>query len=98
MEWTEHAKGKMRFYGISEQMVKKVLREPKRLEKGVAPGTNAAMLPYGKPPKGRKQPYRGEVWVMFKKLKIISVWRYPGVSPMRGEIPVPPDIQKELQL
>lgn len=29
-------------------------------------------------------------------LTVISAWRYPGVSPERGKIPIPPDIAEEL--
>lgn len=32
-----------------------------------------------------------------KKITIISAWRYPGVSPVRGKIPIPQDILEELQ-
>ena len=32
-----------------------------------------------------------------RKIKIISAWRYPGVSPVRGPIPIPQDIQEELE-
>jgi hypothetical protein len=28
--------------------------------------------------------------------KIITAWRYPGVSPIRGEVPVPEDVLEEL--
>ena len=47
----------------------------------------------------------GEVWLMFKDVnkkdevrirKIISAWRYPGISKPGEEIPVPEDIRQEL--
>jgi len=32
-----------------------------------------------------------------KKMTIISAWRYPGISPVRGKIPIPQDILEELE-
>ena len=79
--WTSHAEQKMRFYRLSASRVLRVLRYPKRKEEGVAPHTIAAMQSAG----SKKHPY--EIWLMYQlkggKLKIISVWRYPGVSPLR---------------
>jgi len=51
----------------------------------------------------RKVP--GEIWLMYKDVKkkdegqirkIISAWRYPGISKPGEEIPVPEDIRQEL--
>lgn len=94
--WTNHVGRKMMFYGLSADRIKRVMRNPKRSEKGVAPDTIAVMQPAGT----NNRPY--EVWVMYaqkpsnKKL-IITAWRYPGVSPVRDEIPIPPDIIEELK-
>jgi len=48
----------------------------------------------------------GEIWIMFKDTrsagsgqairKIISAWRYPGISKPGEEIPIPEDIRREL--
>ena len=49
----------------------------------------------------------GEIWLMFRDTKdpsagsgqvrkIISAWRYPGVSKPGEEIPIPEDIKQEL--
>ncbi len=43
--WTEHARFKMRQYGLSEARVKRVLRNPVRTEAGIAPRTVAVMQP-----------------------------------------------------
>ena len=117
--WTNHVGRKMMFYGLSADRIKRIMRSPKRSEKGIAEGTIAVMCPYGTSPGGR-QPYRGEVWVMYaqKNLKpkshnmkhkdprymihdsrkvIITAWRYPGISPVRDEIPIPVDILEELK-
>lgn len=46
----------------------------------------------------------GEIWLMYKDIKkqgeqirkIISAWRYPGISKPGEEIPIPEDIRQEL--
>jgi hypothetical protein len=46
----------------------------------------------------------GEIWVMYKDFKnrglpqrkIISAWRYPGISKPGEEIPIPEDIKNDL--
>lgn|GEM_PF-516998 len=45
LQWTHHARAKMRFYKLSEQRVRSVLHSPKRVEEGVAPKTIAMMQP-----------------------------------------------------
>lgn len=115
--WTRHVADKMRYYGISESLIKRIIRYPKRLEEGVAPDTFAGMMPAG----SAKRPQ--EVWVMYaKKLEfnnpsapplskgrlsgvnnqsskiiIVSAWRYPGKSPVRGQIPIPQDVLGEIE-
>jgi hypothetical protein len=50
----------------------------------------------------RKAP--GEIWIMYKDIKIssaptrkiISAWRYPGISKPGEEIPIPEDIKNEI--
>jgi len=99
--WTKHAKEKMKFYRLSENRIKKVIRQPKRREIGVAPGTIALMQPGSIKLKKGKPSWREEIWVMIeegkKRLKIISTWRYPGVSPVGKKIPIPNDIREELE-
>ena len=96
----------MKFYQLSEKRLKKVLRNPDRKEKGVAFQTTALMQRAG----SKKHPY--EIWLMYqlinpksqipnpkqkgKKIKIISAWRYPGVSPI-GKPPIPQDILEDLK-
>jgi len=92
--WTIHSVSKMRQYGLSESRVKRVVNNPKRKEVGIAPGTIAVMQP-----NSSKHTY--EFWAMYKilqrgKIKIITAWKYPGRSPIRGPIPIPPDILEEL--
>ena len=87
---------KMRYYGISESLIKRITRFPKRREEGIAPGTVAVMQTNTNP----KKPT--EIWVMYKmigetKKKIISAWRYPGISPVGKKIPIPDDILQELE-
>lgn len=56
--------------------------------------------------KPRRAP--GEIWLMYKDTnpstgsvqaikKIISAWRYPGISKPGEEIPIPADIRRELE-
>lgn len=96
ISWTRHCKEKMKFYALSEAAVKNVLWNPKREETGVAEGTLAKMRVAG----SKKRPQ--EIWIMYKPLKegmvkIISAWRYPGITKSREPIPIPVDILKQLQ-
>jgi hypothetical protein len=102
VHWTSHVKRKMAFYGLSEQRIRGVMRNPKRSENGIAPQTVAAMQRNDKPK--RKE----EVWVMFTKHEkhrniekkkqtiVISAWRYPGIS-KKKEIPMPEGVAEELE-
>lgn len=76
--WTAHSRAKMRHYGLSEARVKRIIHSPKRTEEGIAPKTVAMMQSAG----SAKHPY--ELWVMIQdagqKRKVISAWRYPGVT------------------
>lgn len=96
ISWTKHVKEKMRFYGLSESRLRRVLLNPKRKETGIAPDTIAVMQSTG----SEKHPT--EIWLMYreagKKIKIITAWRYPGISPVREPPPVPEDIVQDLDL
>lgn len=98
LTWTRHAKEKMRFYRLSEARVKRVLRNPGRVEEGIAPGTIALMQRTG----SKRRPT--EIWLMYQPLRkksakrIVTAWRYPGISPIRGEIPIPDDIREALSM
>jgi hypothetical protein len=86
--WTNHSKQKMKHYRLSDKRVLAVLRRPNRQEEGIAPGTVAAMQSTGT----KKHPT--ELWMMYqtvksvfqgqriKKIKIISAWRFPGITPV----------------
>jgi len=99
--WTKHSKRKIREYQLSERRLKRVLRHPGRTEEGIAPGTIAAMQTTGT----KKHPT--EIWLMYqilnpksqkaRRIRIISAWRYPGVSPVGEPIPIPDDILEELK-
>lgn len=92
--WTEHIKEKMRYYGLSEQRVKRVVRSPERKEEGIAPKTIAVMQRYG----NKKTPK--EIWVMYQQIgeqkRLISAWRYPGVSPLRQPPEIPDEVLDDL--
>jgi hypothetical protein len=92
----------MRYYGISESLIKRIIRFPARKEEGIAPGTVAVMQ------SGTNKKKPSEIWVMFTeakkikkqftapKRKIVSAWRYPGISPIGKKIPIPDEIAQEL--
>ncbi len=107
-EVTRHAEYKMKQYSLSLQKVKGVIRNPRRIEKGVALKTVAVMQPVSPKKDGTKETWKQELWVMYQKkakksdsilekeqLRIISAWRYPGVSPLRN--PIPSEILLELE-
>ena len=91
--WTSHALGKMHFYQLSENRVKRVINSPHRTEKGIAPNTIGMMQRAG----SKKHPY--EVWTMIQdekgRRKVISSWRYPGIT-KPGE-KLPEEILKEIR-
>jgi len=94
--YTNHAKAKMQYYGISGSLVERTIRFPDRVELAIVDDLVAAM----KQTKSKSHP---EVWVMYipikennqAKLKIITTWRYPGVSAERD--PVPEKILSEVR-
>ncbi len=93
ISWTAHARDKMRHWQLSEGRVKRVMHSPLRIEEGIAEGTVAVMQRAG----SEKHPY--EIWVMVvdepKCRKVISAWRYPGIT-KPGE-PLPEEILREFR-
>ena len=67
--WTNHVGGKMLYYGLSPDRVKRVIRSPHRSEKGIAPDTIAVMQ-IGKPVLGKLREWKEEIWVMYATKKI----------------------------
>lgn len=108
IHWTEHSKIKMKQYRLSKTKLLNLLFSPERKERGIAPGTTAVMRTnkiYGKQvillgDSGKMIKIPGEIWLMYKDIKdfrkIISAWRYPGISKPGEEIPVPEEIRREL--
>ena len=109
-EWTNHVKEKMVYYGISAALIKRIVRFPKRKEEGIAPGTIAVMQPASnkkrpqeiwvmyKEIKNSKNKAQNKkmIGLNMPKVRIISAWRYPGVSPVGKPIPIPDDILSAL--
>lgn len=58
--WTNHSIRKMAFYGLSPDRVKRVMRNPKRVEEGIAENTIAVMQ------LGTNLKKPSEVWVMYQ--------------------------------
>src|SRR5579864_6815830 len=96
--WTSHSQVKMRQYGLSKIKLIQLLYKPDRKEAGIVPGTTAVMKTNKKYSASKKIVVQkqkrspGEVWLMYKDVKdmrkIISAWRYPGISKPGEEIPV----------
>ena len=104
IHWTEHAKLKMKQYGLSKTKLINLLYKPERKEDGIVPGTLAVMKTNKSYSKIKSANWRkkssGEVWLMYKDVKdlrkVISAWRYPGISKPGEVIPIPEDIKNEL--
>lgn len=79
--WTLHVTEKMHYYGLSEQKVLGVIRNPKRTETGIVDDTVAVMAPVGnvsknsKPSKWKRSylneenqddKWNQEIWVMYQ--------------------------------
>lgn len=90
--WTQHSRDKMKFYRLSESRVQRVIHSPARVEFGIVPDTIVMMQVV----KSSKK--KSEIWVMVQdeknRRKVISAWRYPGVT-KPGE-PLPKEILREI--
>lgn len=66
--WTEHAKIKMRRYGLSGQRVVRVLRSPLRTEEGIAGEETVAVMQPQTTRRGEngEKTWTAEIWVMYK--------------------------------
>ena len=68
--WTNHVAGKMVYYGLSADRVKRVIRSPYRSEKGIAPNTIAVMQPSAlRQAQGKPAVWKEEIWVMYATAK-----------------------------
>lgn len=100
----------MRFYGLSESRIRRVIKSPARIEEGIAQSTIAAMQPASYKMKDGQRTWSQEIWVMFrtvsipsntnsgasiKSIKIISAWRYPGKT--KEGSPLPSEILNEIE-
>lgn len=97
--WTKHSENKIKFYNLSKQRLKRILLKPYRIEEGIAPNTIAMMQPKKIKKEGKRKKWNEEIWIMIQKdkekIKMISAWRYPGVSPQQN--PIPQEIIEELK-
>jgi hypothetical protein len=88
LQWTLHARAKMNHYRLSPARVRHVMHSPKRAEEGVAPKTVAMMQPVSMKLVGKQESWTQEIWVMVQDVagarKVISAWRYPGVTKPRA--------------
>jgi hypothetical protein len=87
LQWTLHARAKMNHYRLTPSRVRHVLHSPKRVEEGVAPKTVAMMQPVSMKLVGKRESWTQEIWVMIQDAKdgrkVISAWRYPGITKPR---------------
>lgn len=71
-QFTLHSQYKMQQYGLSEQRVRNVIRNPKRREVGIVPWTVAVMQPVspkkvsGETGKPMREVWKQEIWVLFQ--------------------------------
>ena len=97
--WTKHSQYKMRYYGLSPQRIKRIIRHPARTEEAIVPGMIAVMTT------SDSKKY-SEIWAIYafirsnikgqmSKVKVITAWRYPGKSPTRN--PIPKEILEEIK-
>ena len=100
----------MLHYGIGEGRIRRIIRTPARIEEGIAENTIAAMQPTGVKGQHemwvmytlvseKKQAISNNKFLIskdgIKKIRVITVWRYPGKSPARN--PIPKDIIDEVR-
>lgn len=66
--WTDHAKMKMRQYGLSGQRVTRVIRRPVRTESGIAGDKTVAVMQPQSVRRGSdgQKTWSCEIWVMYK--------------------------------
>ena len=65
IEFTAHARYKMKQYGLSEQKVRGIIHRPKRTEVGVMPQAVAMMQPVSPKVVDGKEIWKQEIWVMY---------------------------------
>ena len=75
----------MRQYGLSKIKLINLIRKPQRKEDGIVPRTTAVMQTNKSYSNAKVKRNPGEIWLMYQDInnnirKIISAWRYPGVS------------------
>jgi hypothetical protein len=97
--WTKHSERKLKEYQLSKSRILRIIKNPYRIEEGIAPKTIALMVPVKIKKINNRKTWKQEIWTMIQKtkegLKIISAWRYPGISPQ--ENPIPQEIILELK-
>jgi hypothetical protein len=97
--WTSHSKQKMRFWGLSESRVRRVMHSPLRIEEGIAPGTISMMQPTTTTGTGKSKKWKQEIWVMIQEKRgarnVISAWRYPGMTKLGTALP--PETLRQLR-
>jgi len=95
--WTSHVKMKMRYYGLSEQRIKNIIRRPLRTEEGIAQKTIAVMQPQSttRDKATGEKVWKAEVWVMYqlaaetqKKIDIAVPDKLAGIFAPRTKVKI----------
>jgi hypothetical protein len=101
--WTQHAQRKLIFYKLSKQRILRIINYPQRVEEGIAHGTIAMMQRAGtkKNPyeiwvmliileksRNKKQAEINNFSNSCINLKIISAWKYPGITKPQSQLTI----------
>ena len=90
--WTNHSIDKMAYYRISESLVKRTVRFPKRVETGVAPNTIACMQPTGSKKRS------SEVWVMYRPAPDVDASLRKQRQVLEGTLPKARDVKDKFNV
>ena len=90
--WTSHSKRKLFQYGLTPNMIKRVINYADRKEEGIAEKTIAIMKD-----RSTKITQKEMYQKVGSKKRIISAWIYPGKTKPGAEIYVPDEVWEELE-
>jgi hypothetical protein len=100
--WTAHVAEKMHYYGLSEQKVLGVIRNPKRTETGIAENTVAVMMPVGNIRKANSPRKSASAWASARQFSSAEenwnqeIWVMYQLREINRQQPTNNDQQKEV--
>jgi hypothetical protein len=95
--WTKHSMSKMKQYALTPQRVIRILNHPERHEEAIVENCFACVQTIG-------DKRKTEIWAMYQKVegqrfrRIITAWRYPGVTKAGDKVPLPEGLLDEILL